>query len=151
MDWRKGQEGVKQGIAVGWLPSAGQGRQVVRFDLRSESQGAEPQISDSTAVWGAKARGTEQGGNGTRVRRGFLPGRPHRAEPVCRVKFAVSRSVPPGKWGDSGSLKASVSLWELSVRGEPPLLGSAPPPPHLVKRPVLLHLPPPRPRARHHS
>ena len=90
VDWRKGQEGVKQGIAVVRLPSVGQGREEVRFDLRSESQGAEPQISDSTAVWGARAWGTEQGGNGTRVRPGLLPGRPHRAEPVCRVKFAVS-------------------------------------------------------------
>ena len=144
VDCRKGQEGVKQGTAVGRLPSGGQGRQEVRADLRSESQGAEPQILDSTATWGARAQGTEQAESGTRVRPGLLPGRSHRAEPICRVKFAVCPSVPPGKWGDSGSLKASVSLWELSVGGEPPLLGSAPPAPHLVERPVLQH-PPPHP------
>lgn len=119
MGWRRGQEGVKQGTAVAGFRLRS-GKRGVREDLRSERSGdlAEPQTLDSTAAWGARARGTEQGGRGSRVRPGLLLSRSHRAEPVCRVKFAVCPSVFPGKWGDS-ALKFPVSLWELSVGREP--------------------------------
>ena len=50
VDCRKGQEGVKQGTTVGRLPSGGQGREEVRVDLRSESQGAEPQTAQQLGV-----------------------------------------------------------------------------------------------------
>lgn len=58
MGWRKGQEGVKQGTAVGRLPSGGQGREEVREDLRSERS----EIWQSPRPWTAQQLGVPEPG-----------------------------------------------------------------------------------------
>ena len=61
VDCRKGQEGVKQGTAVGRLPSGGQEREEVRVDLRSESQGAEPQTAQQLGVPESRVQNKRRG------------------------------------------------------------------------------------------